>query len=156
MVNVDAAFDTDTGSGSTRVIIRDERGQSVAAGQRFFPHVIDAPMVEAYAPKEGLMLAQHIGCNQFIIQTDCILVVETMNDVGFLATPATTIYDVCIILWSGFSSISIEHCNREANRVAHELARKAFSSKSSWVDEPPSFILILNALLNDVIILSDQ
>jgi hypothetical protein len=32
-----------------------------------------------------------------------------------------------IMLWSGFDSISIEHCNREANRVAHELARKDFS-----------------------------
>ena len=126
MVNVDGAFDTGTGSGSTRVIIRDEKGQWIAAAHSFLPHVIDAPMAEANALKEGLMLAQHIGCNRFIIQTDCMLVVETMNDGGFSATAATAIYDDCIILWSGFDSISIEHCNREANRVAHELARKAF------------------------------
>ena len=125
-------------SGSSRDIIRDEKGQWVAATHSFLPHVIDAPMAEAYALKEGLMLAQHIGCNWFIIQTDCMLVVETMNDGGFSATAATAIYDDCIILWSGFDSISIEHCNREANRVARKLARKARSSKSSctWVEEP--------------------
>ena len=44
MVNVDAAFDTNTGSGSTGVIIRDEKGQWVAAAHSFLPHVVDAPM----------------------------------------------------------------------------------------------------------------
>ena len=79
-----------------------------------------------------------------------------MKDGGFSATAAMAIYDDCFLLWSGFDSISIEHCNREANRVAHELARKVFSLKSSctWVDDPPSFIL--NVLVNDVTTLSDQ
>ena len=89
-------------------------------------------MAEAYALKEGLMLAQYIGCNKFIIQTDCMQVVETMKDGcnkfiiqtdcmqvvetmkdgGFSATAAIAIYDDCILLWSGFDSICIEHCNR--------------------------------------------
>ena len=69
MVNVDATFDTDTGSESTGVIIRDEKGQWIAAAHSFLPHVIDAPMAEAYALKIGLMLAQHIECNLFVIQT---------------------------------------------------------------------------------------
>jgi hypothetical protein len=52
-------------------------------------------------------------------------------------------------------SISIEHCNREANKVAHEVARLAMASKLScnWVDEPPSFIL--EALVNDVTLFGD-
>jgi hypothetical protein len=56
-------------------------------------------------------------------------------------------------MWSGFGNMSIEYCNREANQVAHELARVAFSSGNSctWVDEPPRFIL--SKLVNDVTLL---
>jgi hypothetical protein len=44
----------------------------------------------------------------------------------------------------------IEHCDREANQVAHELAQKTFISKDfcTWVDSPPIFIF--HALSNDV------
>ena len=42
--------------------------------------MVDAPMAEAYALKEGLMLAQHAGCNRVIIQSDCMEVVEIMGD----------------------------------------------------------------------------
>ena len=85
MVNVDGAFDTGTGSGSTRVIIREEKEQWIAAAHSFLPHVIDAPMAEANALKEGLMLAQHIGCNRFIIQTSKVPVLTPRTN--FRHTP---------------------------------------------------------------------
>ena len=66
-------------------IIRDSTSGVLAASHSFVPHLVDAPMAEAYALKEGLMLAQHIGCNRLIIQSDCMEVVQTMNDGGFMA-----------------------------------------------------------------------
>jgi hypothetical protein len=55
-----------------------------------------------------------------------------------------------------FAAISISHCNRDCNSVAHELARQALLDKSSfvWVDDPSNSILQL--LVNDVTILSNQ
>ena len=55
-----------------------------------------------------------------------------------------------------FAAISISHCNRDCNLVAHELARQALLDKSSfvWVDDPPNSILQL--LVDDVAILSNQ
>ena len=52
-------------------------------------------------------------------------------------------------------SISLDHCNREANCVADILARVALQEKLScnWVDEPPNFIL--GALVNDVSMIHD-
>ena len=52
--------------------------------------------------------------------------------------------------------ISISHCHREGNQVAHELARQARLEKNSyvWKDDPPAFVRHL--LVNDVTILSDQ
>jgi hypothetical protein len=44
---------------------------------------------------------------------------------------------------------TIEHCDTEANQVAHELARQALVAKASciWVDLQPTFITAL--LAND-------
>jgi hypothetical protein len=107
-------------------------------------------MAEAYAFREGLVLAQRIGCNNFTCQTDCVQVVDTMKNGGFSATAAAAIYDDSIIVWSGFGSVDLVSCNREANQVAHELASDAFRTNNSctWVDEPPRFIL--SKLTNDV------
>jgi ATP:corrinoid adenosyltransferase len=112
-------------------------------------------MAEAYALKEGLMLAQHIGCNRLIIQSDCMEVVQIMKDGGVSANSAAAIYDDCNIIWSGFHDISIEHCSREANQVTHNLARRAWQYKQNctWVDEPPSFIL--DSLTHGVTILNE-
>ena len=73
-----------------------------------------------------------------------------MGDGRFTANLAAAIYDECITIWLGFQKISIEHCRRETNQVAHELAKKAMISKiyCIWDDDPPSFIVDL--LSNDV------
>jgi hypothetical protein len=101
-VNVDAAFDEDEGCGSVGVVIRDSTGGVLAAAHSFVPHLIDAPMAEAYALKEGLMLAQHIGYNRLIIRSDCMEVVDTMKDGGFTVNSAAALYDEFNIIWSGF------------------------------------------------------
>ncbi len=151
MVNVNAGFDVDSESGNTGVVIRDIYGACVAATQEILPHVSDAHMAEAYALRDGLMLAQRLGINRIMIHSDCLQVVDTMLYVGYSATALATIYEECNLIWRGFDSISIEHCNREANKVAHELARVAFSRKEycTWVDESP--VYTLSTLANDVI-----
>ena len=69
----------------------------IAATNTYIPHLVDAQMVEAYALKEGLMLAQHRG-NRLIIQSDCMKVVEVIKNGGFTASSAAAIYDECIIV----------------------------------------------------------
>ena len=59
-------------------------------------------------------------------------VVETIKDGGFSATLAASLNDECNIIWNGFQKISIEHYNRDANQVAHELARRAMQSKQNY------------------------
>jgi hypothetical protein len=66
------------------------------------------------------------------------------------------IYDERVVLRQDFNSISIDHYNRDINRVAHNLASLAIQSKNYciWVDEPPSFII--EAPVNDVTLFSNQ
>jgi hypothetical protein len=102
MLNVDASFDEDMGCGSIGAIIRDSLGAMVVASNIFISHVVDAPMAKAYALKEGLMLAQHVGCNRVIVQSDCIKVVDIMGNGGFTANLAAAIYDKYNTNWLGF------------------------------------------------------
>ena len=104
-------------------------GTMVIASNNFISHVVDAPMAEAYALKEGLMLAQHAGCNRVIIQSDCMEVAEIMGDGGFTANSVASIHNECITIWLGFQKISIEYCRRETNQVVYESAKQAMISK---------------------------
>jgi ribonuclease HI len=121
------------------------------------PAVLDAPMAEAYALKEGLNLVNHIGCRNFMVQSDCQAVVNIMlRDRGFTASAAAPIFEECHNIWMDFPMATIEHCDREANQVVHKLARRALVSKVSciWADSQPTFITAL--LANDVTLLSDE
>jgi hypothetical protein len=104
---------------------------SYVASHSYIPHTIDAATTEAYAPRDGLLLVQQIGCTRVEFQSDCMEVVNTMQDGGFSATAAAAIYDECAIYWKEFVAISITRCNRSCNSVAHELARQALLEKSS-------------------------
>lgn len=46
-------------------------------------------------------------------------------------------FDDCYFMACDFSFIRFEHCNREANKVAHEFARiaKIFVTRD-WFEEP--------------------
>uniref|UniRef100_A0ACD5Y819 Uncharacterized protein n=1 Tax=Avena sativa TaxID=4498 RepID=A0ACD5Y819_AVESA len=149
-INVDAAYDEDLGKGAMRVIARDFTGKFIAASCKELHFVTDAMMAEAYALREGLSLAQLLGGNKFIIQSDNALVIETIEAGGFSATSSAAIFDDCRILSSGFREILFEKCQRKANGVAHELARHSFLTHSDciWDDEPPSFLL--PSIINDV------
>jgi len=111
----------------------------IAATNRHISHEVDAPMVEAFALKDGLMLAQHIGGNRIIIQSDYMEVIEIMSNGGFTANLAVIVYDECNIVWSSFQKIPIEHVSREANHVAHVLTRQAMitNDNCTWDDDPP-------------------
>lgn len=66
------------------------------------------------------------------------------------------IYDEYVTTWKAFSDISIKHCYREANQVAHDLAcwDRIVKENCFWIVESPRFLL--GALINYVTILSNQ
>ena len=56
----------------------------------------------------------------------------------------------CVL--ASIGKVEFKHCPREANQVAHVIARNSFDLRLScnWVDDAPSFIL--QTLLDDVTI----
>jgi hypothetical protein len=123
-INVDAAFDVISGRGAAGVIIRDCRGQCIAASQRFLPHVVD---VKLMLSREGLILAQQVGINNFIVQTDWWLRQCKME----VPLPHQLPLSILVVKLFGAVLIGFRLSNRKANQVAHELAMVSFDSSNS-------------------------
>ena len=70
--------------------------------------------------------------------------IETMQDGGQPAGAAAAIFEDFFHCAYDFITTRFEHCNREANKVAHELARLArFSLTSDWFEEPLDEIVMI-------------
>jgi hypothetical protein len=65
-LNVDAAFDPDTGRGATGAIIRDSGGNFVVACCHHTDHAIDVATMEASALLDGLKLVEQFGASSGI------------------------------------------------------------------------------------------
>jgi hypothetical protein len=110
-----------------------------------------ATMAEAEAMKEGLALANRIGCNVTIEESDSSETIEACQGEEVWWSEPAAIYADCIDLASSIGNVIFKFCLREANKTAHKLAKFGFLSKNScnWDDEPPNFLLsnIINDLL---------
>lgn len=121
-----------------------------------FGHAANAASAEALALRRGLQLVQQIGCSRIIVESDCLEVIDACNGVSDILAPyAATLAD-CFQLAHGVSSIRFQHCSREANNLAHYLARHAYDIQLMywWDDEPPSFLL--PHVLKDVTLIISQ
>jgi hypothetical protein len=84
------------------------------------------------------------------MESDSIKIIDACTSVEAWWGETSAIFADCVDLAALIDEVSFHHYPREANEVAHELARECFSAKIScyWVDEPPSFIL--DKLINDL------
>lgn len=124
-LNVDAAFDSDSGSGGSRAIIRDEKRLFAAGSYSGIPFIDDAGTTEARVLRDGLILANTIGCNKIMVEVDCMEVVKVMTNGANSIESSVATYRECSLLSRNFSQIEFSHCPREANIVADLLASKA-------------------------------
>jgi ribonuclease HI len=76
-VNVDGSFHPDSHAGSTGAIMRDFEGKFVAAASSYLANIDTAAAIaEAYAMREGLKLANLMGCNNIVMESDSLETVE--------------------------------------------------------------------------------
>jgi hypothetical protein len=103
--------------------------------------------------REGLVLANSMGINRLIAKSDSTETVEACTGEERWWNESAVFYADCIALSSSIGTVKFKYRPREANQVAHELAKFSFSNALScnWVYEPPSFLL--GSLLNDVTIM---
>jgi hypothetical protein len=80
------------------------------------------------------------------------MVIEMVLAGGFLSTSSAAIFYDCRILSSCFGNITFEHCYREADAVAHQLARYSSINRIDciWTMTPLAFLFSNH--INDVIL----
>jgi ribonuclease HI len=149
-VNVDGSFHSDNHAGAVGAVICDQNGGFLAASSSFIPDLSSAGAAEALAMREGLALAHRLGFNKVMMESDSIECVDACTGDDVWWGKSSAIFADCVDIRSFIDDVSFKHCPREANEVAHEVARVCYSSKIScnWVDNPPSFLL--EKLINDV------
>ena len=105
--------------------------------------MLDVATAEATALQRGLKLVEQIGCNPVVIETDSMELCQAYNGEIEIWSPYSAILVDCFVRAQRIGKISVQHCKREANLLAHNLARYAFDSNSSifWDCDPPSFIM---------------
>jgi hypothetical protein len=108
-LNVDTRFSADAGSGSTEAILRDDRGGFLVASYCSTPFISDPPSTEARLLRDGLILASQVGCNMIEVNSDCMDVIEVMNQGGNSFGPAATIYEECLMLCHSFTEVVFSH-----------------------------------------------
>jgi hypothetical protein len=148
-LNVDAAFSVKSFLGASGALIHDHPGNFIAGSSNGIPHVDDATTAEARVLRDGLSLAGQTGCSKIEVNSDCMNVIEVMQQEGNSIGPVAAIYEECAFLSRGFAHVIYSYSPRDSNCVAHCLASRAEGSQSVvWHEDPPDFIVGL--LANDV------
>jgi ribonuclease HI len=150
-VNVDASFYRDDLAGAVSAVIRDVQGKFLAASSIYVPNISSAATAEALAMREGLALVNHYGGTHVIMESDLETINACNGDEAWWGEESAIFAD-CVDLASHIERVEYGHCHREANEVAHELARACYADRNScnWLVEPPRFII--HMLINDVTI----
>lgn len=95
-------------------------------------------MAEALAVQHGLSVAAQIGLNSVLVESDVVEVIEACSGGQQWWDEAAAIYANCVDLGREIGRVKLQDCFREANNVAHEIAKDCYYSKiaCNWVDEP--------------------
>ncbi|PRQ34116.1 putative ribonuclease H-like domain-containing protein [Rosa chinensis] len=121
----------------------------MAAMARYFPNVLSAFHMEAEACRAGLLLAIYQEWDEFILESDCSLMVAALNQNLEDRSEVGRIIDDCKSYLTSLHSIKISHVFREANGVANRLAHLASSKflNDVWLEEAP--VIIQDVLYED-------
>ena len=148
-LKIDESFFED-GSGAAAAILRNSRGEDVSGISELIDTTISPQAAEAIALMSGLKPVDRLGCRNVQIESDCLELVQACNGDSEISSPHSAIRADCFLLAHNIPGINFKHCPREANEVAHFLARRCYDSKicEDWVDVTPAFLLPL--VLHDV------
>jgi hypothetical protein len=86
-------------------------------------------MAQAMAMKNGLILANTLGCNAVVAKSDSLETIESYLVEQTWWTMPAAIYADCVDLATSIGDVSFKFCPREANKTIHELVDSALLVK---------------------------
>jgi hypothetical protein len=149
--NVDAAFHAETGCAASGVVLRGNNGVFVGAQATAYPHCMDVLMAEAYACRDGMVLAEKFGAARLCLETDCQQLVALWGGRNTCRSVIAPVIMEISELSVCFHDFSLIYVSRTCNKVAHELAKQVSGSETVvWHQTPSCIHRLLEAECNHV------
>ncbi|RLN11245.1 hypothetical protein C2845_PM09G04950 [Panicum miliaceum] len=141
-VNVDGAFDTQSGEGGIGMVEWDMSGSVVFTAWKYIERGVDADELEAIACKEGLTLAAEWCTSAVILELDCLPLRNLFGTRNGERSTLRFILEEALDAGRALPHWEFAHTRRECNRAAHELAQLAKRTKHSvvWRFRSPSCV----------------
>ncbi|XP_074327947.1 uncharacterized protein LOC141665861 [Apium graveolens] len=145
-INVDTTFWTNTGHIGAGCIIRDDQGQFLRAKASKLRGCATAREAEALSFKEALTWTKEWRTNRCVFELDAKAVVEVIHGPQKQSN-FHVIIEECRDILKHFEEVLVIFDYRSANKVAHVLARAAYSMPDSmvWCNTAPELICKLIA-----------
>ena len=138
-VNFDGATFKERNLAGLGGVICDNKGLIMAAFTQTIPLPILVETVEVLAARSALVLANELSLNQVQLEGDSEIIINALSKGGKDSSSFGHILLDIKLLSSAFQCVSFSHSRRQANKVAHCLARSAckFSPYQVWMEEIP-------------------
>ena len=139
-LNFDGAYFDDGAYSGYKAVIRNKKGEVMAAIAVRGGVVHDSEEVEVMACRKALEFSIDAGFTEIILEGDNAMVMKRISQAQLDLSRLGLIYEDIWYLAVGFRSISSNCVRRSANSVAHALARFArlIDNEILWLEEDPS------------------
>ncbi|KAL6534051.1 hypothetical protein OROHE_013884 [Orobanche hederae] len=143
-LNVDAVVFGASATASFGCVLRDAVGGFVAACCGAVAFQSDPTMVEVLSIREALSWIKDRGWSNVQIETNSMVVVQSMAYPLAASSPFNAIVKDCLSIMNELSKCSIAFVRRSTNHIAHVLARNAYNffPRKVWFTSPPDFLVI--------------
>ncbi|KAK6144752.1 hypothetical protein DH2020_021572 [Rehmannia glutinosa] len=144
--NVDAAISQQRKLRGIGMILRNDQGDFVVARTIYFPGIYAVREAEAIGVREALSWIHGLGIRQVVLETDAKYVVDSLITQETGISEYDSIIQECCGFLQSEPEVSVKFVRRNANMVAHELAKGSFSfdSPSVWNSQPLCIVDLLS------------
>ena len=142
-MNVDGAVARHRRGGAVSAICRDSQGIYLGFSAMVYPGVTDPVMLETFACREALSLAEDLNLHKIMVACDSQGVIDDINK-GTGGPHAAIVHEI-IGRKSGFQFCNFIHERRNYNFEAHKLAKFSCNlqlGRHVWLEYPPDPIVV--------------
>ncbi|XP_057423790.1 uncharacterized protein LOC130717553 [Lotus japonicus] len=120
------------------LVARDSRGRVLASVAAREFHSLTIAVTEGIVVKWAIRLALDLVFKDVIFETDNMQVVSAWSTFSSNFSYLASVVSDCVALFSSFSSFSLCHVRRGANKAADFMAKYALSGQCFvWIDDAP-------------------
>ncbi|KAL9440285.1 hypothetical protein AB3S75_019028 [Citrus x aurantiifolia] len=144
-VNVEAAMDEQNNIAGLGAVIRNHRGEVVAAAANIVKSYGDVEMSEAKAALWGIQVPIKAGASSILLESDSKRVTVLINSKRSTLTELFWVIFDILEAKKSFQNFKAQHVVRTCNTLAYDLTKLALRKSESciWLDEFPAEILYL-------------